>query len=146
LFGCAGLLQAISGFGIVKVLSLTADRIVADLRCKVHAHILRLSIPFFDSNTTGSLMANVMEDTKAIRELVATGLKDLMGNVISLVVAVAFFVVTSPALGTLVVFITAACAFVLKRACDKLRKLYDDLATIHSEVTSRLAESMSGIR
>src|SRR5262249_46727650 len=54
--------QGITSYTLTQLLSKAAQRMIADLRKRVQAHIGRLSISFHDSNKTGALVTRIMSD------------------------------------------------------------------------------------
>jgi len=66
--------QAITSFSLTQLLSKAAQRMIADMRKQVQAHIGRLSVSFYDSNRTGVLVSRIMTDVEGVRNLIGTGL------------------------------------------------------------------------
>ncbi|MBW9234324.1 multidrug ABC transporter permease, partial [Leptospira santarosai] len=57
------ILQAIAGGVSYYLLSFIGETIVADLRKKLWRKVLRLPIPYFDTNETGETMSRITQDT-----------------------------------------------------------------------------------
>src|SRR3972149_3108166 len=72
--GGATLIQAITGFLLSQVVSITAQRAITDMRIEVEHHVLRLPVSYFDSAKTGQLISRIMTDAEGIRNLVGTGI------------------------------------------------------------------------
>ena len=85
--GGATLIQALTGFGLSQVVSITAQRAITDLRRQVMAHVTRLPVRYFDSTQTGILISRIMNDADGIRNLVGTGLVQLIGGILTASVA-----------------------------------------------------------
>ena len=79
----ASVIQAGSGFALSQLLGVAAQRAVTDMRRQVEAHVLRLPIRQFDSTQTGILISRIMTDAEGIRNLVGTGLVQLLGSVVT---------------------------------------------------------------
>ena len=144
--GAATLVQAVSSFALTQVLGVAAQRAITDMRKSVQAHIARLPVRYFDSTQTGVLISRIMSDAEGIRNLVGTGLVQLIGSLLtgSVALAVLFYLnwrLTSITLVALALF-GACMAFAFKR----LRPLFRERGEINAEVTGRLAESLGGIR
>ncbi len=144
--GVATLIQAVTSFGLSQVLSLTAQRAIADMRKRVEAHVLRLNVAFFDSTKTGVLISRIMTDAEGVRNLVGTGLVQLVGGLITATIALSWLFylnwkLTSVTLLLLLVF-GGGMAYAFKR----LRPVFRERSVINAEVTGRLAESVAGIR
>src|SRR5438093_7914389 len=60
--GAAVLVQAVSSFVLVKLLSTSAQRLIADMRVRVQRHIGKLPVRYYDANKTGVLVSRVMSE------------------------------------------------------------------------------------
>src|SRR5437016_3592485 len=85
--GGATLVQAITGFGLSQILGVAAQRAITDMRRTVQAYVLRLPISYFDSTKSGILISRIMTDAEGIRNLVGTGLVQLVGGLITAAIA-----------------------------------------------------------
>src|SRR5207244_4729631 len=83
----ATLIQAATGFANSQVVSVAAQRAITEMRKRVQDHVLRLPTSYFDSTKTGILIARVMSDAEGVRNIVGTGLIQLVGSVITAVLA-----------------------------------------------------------
>ena len=82
-------MQAITSFALSQVVSVAAQRAITEMRKRVQAHVLRLPISYFDSTKTGVLISRIMSDAEGVRNLVGTGLIQLIGSVMTALIAVA---------------------------------------------------------
>ena len=142
----ATIVQASTGFALSQVLGVAAQRAITEMRKSVMAHVSRLPIRYFDSTKTGILISRVMTDAEGIRNLVGTGVAQLVGGVVTGAVslAVLFYLnwqLTTVTLTILVVF--GACMSV---AFSKLRPIFRERGKINADVTGRLGETLGGIR
>jgi subfamily B ATP-binding cassette protein MsbA len=85
--GAATVVQAASSFALSQVLGVAAQRAITDLRRDVQAHVLRLPINYFDSTKSGILISRIMTDAEGIRNLVGTGLVQLVGGLVTASIA-----------------------------------------------------------
>src|SRR5262245_21543474 len=83
----ATIVQAITSFSLSQVLGVAAQRAITEMRKKVQAQISRLPISYFDSTQTGQLISRIMNDAEGLRNLVGTGLVQLVGGFITAAVA-----------------------------------------------------------
>ena len=79
----ATLIQGITSFTLTQLLSKAAQRLIAELRRKVQAHIGRLPVSYYDANKTGTLVSRIMSDVEGIRNLIGTGLVEFVGGVLT---------------------------------------------------------------
>lgn len=142
----ATVIQGITSFSLTQLLSKAAQRLIAELRQKVQAHIGRLSISFHDSTKSGVLVSRIMTDVEGVRNLVGTGLVDLTGGLLTAGIALVVLFRIS-ALMTVLAFGFLLCfGFALKKAFQTIRPIFRDRGKINAEVTGRLTESLGGVR
>ena len=142
----ATLIQAATSFSLSQILGVAAQRSITEMRKSVEAHVLRLPVSYFDSTKSGVLISRIMTDAEGIRNIVGSGLVQLVGAMVTAVLAlfVLFYVnaaLTTMTLVTLALF-GATMAFAFKRLRPRFRKRGE----INAQVTGRLAESLGGIR
>ncbi len=139
-------IQGATSFSLTQLLSKEAQRLIAELRQKVQAHIGRLSIAFHDSNKSGILVSRIMSDVEGVRNLLGTGLVDLTGGLLTACIAlVVLFRLSS--LMTMMAFGFLLCfALALRKAFGTIRPIFRERGKINAEVTGRLAESLGGVR
>jgi ABC-type multidrug transport system fused ATPase/permease subunit len=139
-------LQGITGFWLTQLLSKSAQRLIAELRCKMEQHVARLSVTFFDSNKSGQLVSRIMNDVEGVRNLVGTGLVEFIGGLLTSVLAFFFLLRLSPLMTVLTAAIVVVYSVVLQRAFQTLRPIFRERGKITAEVTGRLTETLGGIR
>ncbi len=84
----ATVIQAITSYALSQVVSVAAQQAIAKLREDVQAHLIRLPVRFFDSTKSGVLVSRVMNDPEGIRNLVGTGIIQLVGGLVTASAAV----------------------------------------------------------
>jgi len=144
--GAALLVQALTSFSLTQLLSKAAQRLIADLRIRVQKHVGRLPVRYYDANKTGALLSRIMSDVEGVRNLVGTGLVELLGGFITAVFAFVLLLrinatLTFVALGFMMLF-----ALFVQKALASVRPIFRERGAIHAEVSGRLSESLSGVR
>jgi ABC-type bacteriocin/lantibiotic exporter with double-glycine peptidase domain len=142
----ATLIQGVSSFALTQLLSKAAQRLIAELREKVQAHVARLPVAYYDSNKIGTLVARIMTDVEGVRNLVGTGLVEFVGGLITASLALAVLIAISPFMTLVACVCLAVFALLLKRAFVTIRPIYRERGKINAEVTGRLTESLGGVR
>jgi subfamily B ATP-binding cassette protein MsbA len=128
------------------LLSKAAQRLITELRQKLQAHIGWLPISFHDSTKSGVLVSRIMSDVEGVRNLIGTGLVDLVGGLLSAGIALVVLFHIS-ALMTAVAFGFLLCfAAALYKAFGTIRPIFRERGKINAEVTGRLTESLAGVR
>ena len=142
----ATLIQAIIGYSLSQVVSIAAQGAIATMRKRVQQHVLRLPVSYFESTKSGSLISRIMNDPEGIRNLVGTGLLQLVGGLMTATIVFGILMyrnwhLTLATLGFLIVFgVSMAVAF------KKLRPVFRKRGEINAEVTGRLGETLGGVR
>ena len=144
--GGATLIQALSSFALTQVLGVAAQRAITDMRKSVQEHVARLPIRYFDSTQTGILISRIMTDAEGIRNLVGTGLVQLVGGLVTAAIALGVLFYLNWRLTSITLLALAAFASCMALAFKRLRPLFRERGKINAEVTGRLTESLGGIR
>jgi ABC-type multidrug transport system fused ATPase/permease subunit len=142
----ATILQGITSFTLTQLLSKEGQRLIAELRMKVQAHIGRLPVAFYDENRTGTLVARIMTDVEGVRNLIGTGVIDFFGGVLTAVFAFAYLIKLSVQMTLVTFVILMIFGLILQRAFKTIRPIFRERAKINAEVTGRLTESLGGVR
>lgn len=144
--GLSTLVQAITSFTLSQVLGVAAQRAITEMRKRVQTHIELLPTSYFDSTQTGQLISRIMNDAEGIRNLVGTGIGQIVSGILTALVSlgVLFYLNWQITLITLTVLIVFGV--VLSYAFGRLRPLFRDRGKIQAEVTGRLNEGLGGIR
>jgi subfamily B ATP-binding cassette protein MsbA len=144
--GIATLIQSVTSFALSQVLGVAAQRAITEMRRDVQQHVARLPVRYFDSTQTGVLISRVMTDAEGIRNLVGTGLVQLVGGMVTAVLALGVLFYLNWTLTAVTLVVLAAFGGVLAYAFSRLRPLFRDRGRINAEVTGRLNQALGGIR
>ena len=142
----ATIVQAASRFALAQIVSVAAQRAIANMRRRVQDHVLRLPVAYYDSTKTGVLISRIMTDAEGIRNLVGTGLVQLVGGLFTAVVALVWLFVLNWSLTLLSFVLLGTFAGSMWFAFKKLRPIFRKRGEIRAEVTGRLGEGLGGIR
>jgi ABC-type multidrug transport system fused ATPase/permease subunit len=144
--GVATVVQALTSFTLSQILGVAAQRAITDMRRRVQHHVLRLPIAYFDSTKSGVLISRIMNDAEGIRNIIGSGLVQLVGSIVTAIFAlsVLFYLnwkMTIVTMVTLGAFLAGMAA-----AFKKARPMFRVRGEINAQVTGRLGESLGGIR
>jgi len=140
------LIQAVSSFSLTKLLSVEAQRLISILRANVQKKLMALPISFFDNNKSGALVSRVMTDVEGVRNLVGTGLVQLIGGTITAIISLIILLKINATMTAFVLIPVAIFAFVALKAFSKIRPIFRERGKINAEVTGRLTETLNGVR
>ena len=144
--GSAVVVQSGTSYALTMLLSVEAQHLIANLRSQVQKHVLELPIRVFDNTKSGELVSRIMNDVEGVRNLVGTGLVQLVGGTVTAIVALVFLVTISPIMTLLAVGPLVGFALVSTKAFKTLRPAFRERGQITAEVTGRLTEALGGIR
>jgi ABC-type multidrug transport system fused ATPase/permease subunit len=144
--GAATILQAITGFILSQLLGVAAQRAITEMRKRVQEHVARLPVSYFDGTKTGILISRIMSDAEGIRNLVGTGLVQMLGGLLTAAIALGVLFWINWQFTTVTIVILAIFSGGMGKAFARLRPLFRDRGQINAEVTGRLAETLGGIR
>jgi len=144
--GAATLVQAATSFGLAKIVSIAAQRAIRDMRTAVQSHVMRLPVAFFDATKSGTLITRIMSDAEGIRNLVGTGLVQLVGGFVTAALALGVLLWLNWAMTIGAIAMLAVFAFVIGWSMKKLRPIFRDRWEVQSQVTGRLGEALGGVR
>ncbi len=144
--GGATLVQAITSFGLSQVVGVAAQRAIADMRIAVERHVIRLPVSYFDSTRTGVLISRIMTDAEGIRNLVGTGIVQLVGGSMTATIALAILFYLNWRLTAVMIVVLVGFGTMMAFAFKRLRPIFRERSVINAEVTGRLSETLAGVR
>ncbi len=142
----ATVLQGLTSFTLTQVLSKSAQKMIAELRRQVQAHIGRLPVSFYDANKTGALVSRIMSDVEGVRNLIGTGLVEFVGGLMTAVIALVYLIHTSVTMTGVAFAILLVFGYGINKAFATIRPIFRARPKINAEVTGRLTETLSGVR
>lgn len=144
--GAAVAIQAVTSFALTQILSVEAQHLIAKLRAKVQRHIIRLPIRFFDNAKTGELVSRIMTDVEGVRNLVGTGLAQMIGGILTSIICLGLLIYISPLMTLYVLVPVVIFGLISLKAFGKIRPIFRERGKINAQVTGRLTETLGGIR
>jgi ABC-type multidrug transport system fused ATPase/permease subunit len=144
--GLAILIQSITSFLLTRILSVQAQFLISELRAQVQKKVLSLPISFFDNTKSGALVSRIMSDVEGVRNLIGTGLVQLVGGTITAVISMVLLIGISPSMTFFVLLPVAVFGFVALKAFKYIRPIFRNRGVINAEVNGRLIETLAGVR
>src|SRR3954468_18853454 len=122
------------------------ERIVADIRRDVFAHLTALSPAFFDSARSGELVSRLTADTTQIKSAVGASMSIALRNLMLFLGATAMMVITSPRLSGFVLLAIPVIVLPLVAFGRWVRRLSRDAQDTLAEAAAYAAELVGAIR
>ena len=140
------LIQALTSYWLTQLLSVEAQYLISKLRAKVQQKILSLPISYFDNTKSGVLVSRIMTGVEGVRNLVGTGLVQLVGGSLTSVVSLILLIRISPMMTLYVLVPVSIFAYIALRAFGYIRPIFRERGVINAQVTGRLVETLNGVR
>jgi ATP-binding cassette, subfamily B, bacterial len=122
------------------------ERIVADLRRDVFAHLISLSPAFFDSTRSGELISRLTADTTQIKSAVGASVSIALRNILMFIGATAMMVITSPRLSGFVLLAIPVIVLPLVAFGRWVRRLSRGAQDTLADATAYASELIGAIR
>jgi ABC-type multidrug transport system fused ATPase/permease subunit len=139
------LLQGLASWGSTRLLAREGQRLIALLRARVQAHVLRLPLTFYSREHTGSLVSRILGDAEGLRHLVGTGMAEFAGSLLTALLGLLVLVWISPLLTLLAIGLLLVLGLSMSVTLGLLRPLYEQRARLQAELSGRLSETLGGI-
>ena len=144
--GAATVIQAVTTFSLSQVVSVAAQGAIMDMRRRVQARVTRLPVRFFDGTQSGVLISRIMTDAEGVRNLIGTGIIQLVGGTLTATLALGVLFYLNWQLTAAILVFLLLFGGALALAFSRLRPIFRERGEINAEVTGRLAETLGGIR
>src|SRR5437764_3654055 len=122
------------------------ERIVADLRRDVFAHLISLSPAFFDSARSGELVSRLTADTTQIKSAVGASVSIALRNLMLFIGATTMMVITSPRLSLFVLLAIPVIVIPLVAFGRWVRRLSRNAQDTLADATAYASELVGAIR
>jgi len=122
LFGVACILGVATAARFYMV-SWLGERVTADLRSAVYAHVVTQSPQFFETTKTGEVLSRLTTDTTLIQALVGTSISMALRNALLFIGALIMLFITSATLSAIIIVMLAAVVLPIVFYGRRVRKL-----------------------
>jgi ABC-type multidrug transport system fused ATPase/permease subunit len=140
------LVQAITSFLLTKVLSIQAQYLISELRAQVQKKVLSLPISFFDNTKSGALVSRIMSDVEGVRNLIGTGLVQLIGGSFTAIVTLVILIRMNVWMTVFTFVPLSIFGIIALKSFKYIRPIFRARGKINAEVKGRLTETLGGIR
>ncbi|MBL8002471.1 MAG: ABC transporter ATP-binding protein [Flavobacteriales bacterium] len=138
--------QSVTSYALTQLLSVEAQLLISQLRTQVQRKILSLPTSFFDNTKSGALVSRIMSDVEGVRNLVGTGLVQLIGGTLTALISLVWLIYISPWMTLFTLVPVGFFAFIAMKAFGRIRPIFRTRGVINAEVTGRLTETLNGVR
>jgi subfamily B ATP-binding cassette protein MsbA len=142
----ATVFQQVTNYLLTQIFSRSALRLTGEIRCKLEAHALRLSLTYHEATKSGALGSHIMNDVAGLQNLVGVGLLGFIGSIATSLIALGIMGRYSPALGVMVGVSLTVVGVIVGRGTRRSRAIAHERTRIQADITGRLTEALGGMR
>jgi ATP-binding cassette, subfamily B, bacterial len=149
---CAGAVILIAVIGSIcgyweSYLSTTAgQRVMHDLRHTLYHHVQRMSLSFYEKQTTGDMVVRLTSDIDAAQDFVSSVLLGIILDVLTLIGILGVMFYLDWHLTLIAISVTPILGFVTFRLTKRIKKAAREVKKRESELASVVQESITSIR
>ena len=133
-------------YGQSYLMSFVGQKIVAQLREKLYAHLQRLSLSYFDRTPTGLLMSRILNDVNLIQGAVSSAVTGVLKDAFTIVGLIAVIFYRDWQLAILAILVLPIAVLPIVKFGRKLRKLSTQSQKTMADMSIHLHETLSGNR
>ncbi len=136
--------QAILGFIQSNLMGWTGERVIADLREELYAHLQAMPLRFFNSKRTGELLSRLSNDIATIQEAVTVTLLSLISQTIMFVGGIVIIFVMAPRLTSLMLAVVPIAVLGMILLGRLVRGISRQVQDALAEMTATAEEAIGG--
>ncbi len=138
--------QGLCSIGHSYLTAWVSQRVVADFRIHLFAHLQTLSVSFFAKRRTGELMSRLMNDVTVIQNVVTETPIDSAKQAVTFAGGVAFLLAMNWRLCLLILFLLPLLVLVAKLFGRRLKALSTSIQDRTASISTLIEEVIAGIR
>jgi ATP-binding cassette subfamily B protein len=142
----SSLLAWLLGWGRTFILAWVSERIGADLRTTTYRHLQSLPLQYFGGKRTGDLISRIGSESDRICVFLSLHLLDFFTDVLMILMTAVILVSINPDLALATLLPLPFIAWLIHLVRDRLRRGFEKIDRVWSEVTNVLADTIPGIR
>jgi ATP-binding cassette subfamily B multidrug efflux pump len=139
------LFEALLQFLTAYFSNFMAQSVIRDIRIKVFNHLSTFRMQFFDRSPVGGLVTRVVSDIEAISEVFSSGLIDILGDLLMLIVVLVLMFTSNWQLSLLVLIPIPILIFATRVFAKAMRKSFQQEGTAVHRLNSFVQERLTGM-
>ncbi len=140
------ILKAVFGYGVGYLMAYVGNRVVADIRQQLFQQLMRLSIGFHDTNTSGRLVSRIVNDVGMMSNAASSVVKDIFQNGLTFLAMVGVIIYQNWRLAAISLVVIPLSALMMVRVGKRLKRLATSGQEQMGDMASTLQETFAGIR
>jgi ATP-binding cassette subfamily B protein len=143
---CIGLVLALSSAARFYAVNWLGERVVADIRRDVFAHLTGLSPAFFEVSHSGEMMSRITADTTQVKAVASTAISQALRNILLLIGSAVMMIVTSAKLSLAVLIAIPIIVLPLVAYGRSVRKRSREAQDTLAQASAYASESLARVR
>ncbi len=139
-------LKAVFSYGVGYLMAYVGNRVVADIRQQLFQRLMRLSVGFHDTNTSGRLVSRVVNDVGMMANAASSVVKDIFQNGLTFLAMVGVIIYQNWRLAAISLVVIPLSALTMLRVGKRLKRLATSGQEQMGDMASTLQEIFAGIR
>ncbi|MNK28064.1 putative ABC transporter ATP-binding protein [compost metagenome] len=139
------LFEAFLQFSTSYFSNLMAQSVIRDIRIKVFNHLSTFRMQFFDRSPVGGLVTRVVSDIEAISEVFSSGLIDILGDLLMLIVVLTLMFLSNWQLSLLALIPIPILIIATRIFAKAMRKSFQQEGTAVHRLNSFVQERLTGM-
>ncbi len=139
-------LKAVFSYGVGYLMAYVGNRVVADIRQQLFQQLMRLSVGFHDTNTSGRLVSRVVNDVGMMANAASSVVKDIFQNGLTFLAMVGVILYQNWRLAAISLVVIPLSALTMVRVGKRLKRLATSGQEQMGDMASTLQETFAGIR
>lgn len=138
-------LETVIQFFDAYITNVLGQKVIKDLRVQLFSHITKLRLKYFDNNPIGLLVTRAVSDMETIAQVFTDGFISIAGDILKLVVVLAFMFYTNWMLTLIVILpipILIVATNIFKRS---IKKSFQDVRTHVGALNTFVQERITGM-
>ncbi len=138
--------MCIAGFSRIYAIAYVANKFLYDLRYRMFVHLYRLKLDYFSKEETGSIVSRIINDVNTIGSSIASGIIDLVIDLISLGGAIFLMYSLSPDLTIVLLSLIPLILISTYVFARRARKAYSKTRRKIAEITGKITQDIEGAK
>jgi len=140
------LIKGFSAYGQSYLMSFVGEKIIANLREALYAHLQKLSLSYFDRTATGLLMSRITNDVSLIQGAVSSAVTGILKDFFTILGLIVVIFYRDWQMATLAMLVLPIAVIPIVKFGRKLRKISTQSQMTMADISIHLHETLFGNR
>ena len=138
--------MSVAGYYRSSLVNTIAEKVIAQIRKKTYAHVIKVSPEFFEANKTGDVISRLTVDTTLLYTIISNTASFLLRNSIFFIGGIILLFFTSAKLSLITIFLIPLAIAPIIILGKKVKALSTISQSALAVVGSRIEETVNGIK